>query len=86
MRLDKFLKVSRIIKRRSIAKEITDKGKVKINEKIAKPSSVIKVGDILELDLTSRIITIIVLDLKDYCRAEEAETLYEIKNIIRQKQ
>lgn len=50
MRLDKFLKVSRIIKRRPIAKVVVDGGKAKINGKVAKPSTEVKVGDILEIE------------------------------------
>ena len=49
MRLDKFLKVSRIIKRRSVAKEVADKGRIQINGKLAKSSSTLKVGDILQI-------------------------------------
>ena len=49
MRLDKFLKISRIIKRRSVAKEVADKGRIQINGKLAKSSSDVKVGDILQV-------------------------------------
>ena len=49
MRLDKFLKISRIIKRRSVAKEVADKGRIQINGKLAKSSSDVKVGDILKI-------------------------------------
>ena len=57
MRLDKYLKVSRIIKRRTIAKGISDLGFVKINDRNAKPSSEVKPGDIVELTLGERIFT-----------------------------
>ena len=49
MRLDKYLKVSRLIKRRTVAKEMVDAGRVKINDKVAKPGTEVKVGDVLEI-------------------------------------
>lgn len=55
MRLDKFLKVSRVIKRRTVANEVADNGRVMINGKIAKPSSEVKVGDIIEIKFGDRI-------------------------------
>lgn len=54
MRLDKFLKISRIIKRRSVAKEVADKGRIQINGKLAKSSSDVKVGDILKVSLATK--------------------------------
>jgi ribosomal 50S subunit-recycling heat shock protein len=58
MRLDKYLKVSRIIKRRTVAKEAAVKEKVMINEKLAKPSSEVNIGDLLTLHLGLKIITV----------------------------
>lgn len=55
MRLDKFLKMSRVIKRRSVANEVADNGRVAINGKIAKPSSEVKVGDIIEIQFGDKI-------------------------------
>jgi ribosomal 50S subunit-recycling heat shock protein len=57
MRLDKFLKVSRIIKRRTVAKEAAEKDKVEINGKVAKPSSAVNVGDVLTLHLVKKSLT-----------------------------
>ncbi len=54
MRLDKFLKISRIIKRRSVAKEVADKGRIQINGKLAKSSSDVKVGDILKVQFGNK--------------------------------
>jgi len=54
MRLDKFLKVSRIIKRRTVANEVCNKGKILVNEQKAKPSKTLKIGDILDIDLGYR--------------------------------
>ena len=58
MRLDKYLKVSRIIKRRTIAKELADRGRILINDRVAKPSSEVKAGDILELRLGNRVLVV----------------------------
>ena len=63
MRIDKFLKVSRIIKRRSVSKDIVSFGQVKINNRVAKPSTSIKIGDIVELSLGSKIITIEIMSI-----------------------
>ena len=78
MRLDKYLKVSRIIKRRTIAKGISDLGFVKINERNAKPSSEVKPGDIVELTLGERIITIKIISTTFSTKKEDARDSYEI--------
>lgn len=78
MRLDKFLKSSRIIKRRTIAKDIIDLGFVKINGKISKPSSQINVGDIVELTLGDKIITIKIISSIFSSKKEDARDNYEI--------
>ena len=78
MRIDKFLKVSRILKRRSVAAEAAHGGKVKVNGKTVKPSFNIKAGDIIELGFNSGTVCFKVLDVKETVRKEEAETLYEI--------
>ena len=77
MRLDKFLKVSRIIKRRTIANEACDAGRVMVNERPAKASTDVKVGDIIEVALGNRTIKARVLDLKDTTKKEEAGDLVE---------
>jgi len=63
MRLDKYLKVSRMIKRRKLAKEAAEKDRIKINGKIAKPSSMVKENDIITLSLGLKIITVKVITL-----------------------
>ncbi len=78
MRVDKFLKVSRILKRRSVANEASRGGRVKINGKTVKPSHEVKVGDVLELGFNSGTVKLRVLDIKETVRKEEAENLYEI--------
>lgn len=77
MRLDKYLKVSRLIKRRTVANEACDAGKVTVNGKIARASYDVKEGDIIEITLGARTVKIRVLTVKDVVRKEEAETMYE---------
>ncbi len=78
MRLDKYLKISRVIKRRTIAKDVIDLGFVKINGRNAKPSSEVKEEDILELTLGERKLTIKVKSLKPYTKKEDSDEMYEI--------
>ena len=77
MRLDKFLKLSRIIKRRTLSKEISEASRVKVNGKVAKPATKVKIGDEIEVGFGRTIITVKVLMLKDVLK-DEASSLYEI--------
>lgn len=77
LRLDKFLKVSRIIKRRTLAKEICDAGKVLVNGRIAKAGTEIKAGDIISLDYGYRIVKIRVLNTPKSASVETAREMYE---------
>ncbi|MEW9502920.1 RNA-binding S4 domain-containing protein [Jeotgalibacillus marinus] len=78
MRLDKFLKVSRLIKRRTLAKEVADKGRIIVNGQQAKASSVIKLGDELTIRFGQRVVTVSVDRLQETSRKEEASTMYTI--------
>lgn len=78
MRLDKYLKVSRIIKRRTVAKEIADKGRIQVNGQIAKSSTSVKVGDLIKILFGNKTLEVRVLDLKDTTKKDEAKDLYEI--------
>lgn len=78
MRLDKFLKVSRLIKRRTLAKEVADQGRVTVNGKTAKASSVIKEGDELEIRFGQKVVTARVEQLKENARKEETANMYTI--------
>ncbi|HBI02517.1 MAG TPA: hypothetical protein DDY49_00625 [Paenibacillaceae bacterium] len=78
MRLDKFLKVSRLIKRRTIAKEVCDQGRVSLNDQVAKSSSDVKVGDLLTIRFGRKIVTIRVEKLLDTTKKEEAAGMYEL--------
>lgn len=77
MRLDKFLKVSRIIKRRTVANEACDAGRVKINDKVAKASAEVKIGDIIEVQFGSRPVRVEVLNIQDTTKKEEAGELFQ---------
>lgn len=77
MRLDKFLKVSRLIKRRTIANAACDAGRVLINEKTAKASAIIKTGDIIEIQFGNKSVKVEVLDVQETIRKEEAKELYK---------
>ncbi|MDD3852419.1 MAG: RNA-binding S4 domain-containing protein [Syntrophomonadaceae bacterium] len=78
MRLDKFLKVSRIIKRRSVARDFADNERVMINGRIAKPSTEVKKGDRIVLQIGSRTSEFEVLDVKDNVPAAEARSFYRV--------
>ena len=78
MRLDKFLKVSRIIKRRSVAKEIADQGRILINNLPAKSSSKVKVGDTLTIKFGNKTETIKINWIVETTQKSEAEDMYEL--------
>ena len=76
MRLDKFLKVSRLIKRRTVANEACDAGRVLINDKPAKASTNVKVGDILTIQFGNKDVRVEVLDVQETVKKEEAKELF----------
>ena len=76
MRLDKFLKVSRLIKRRTVANEACDAGRVLINEKPAKASLNVKTGDIIEIQFGTNSVKVEVLDVQETVKKDEAKELY----------
>lgn len=78
MRVDKFLKVSRLIKRREVAKELCDAGYVHLNGKVAKPSAEVEPGDKLRLKLGRHTLTVSVLSLLPHANKESANTMYEV--------
>lgn len=78
MRLDKFLKVSRLIKRRTVAKEVSDQGRIEINGKEAKASSTVKVGDELTIRLGQRRVTARIDRIQETTRKDEAQEMYTI--------
>ena len=76
MRLDKYLKVSRLIKRRTIAREACDSGRVLLNGKAAKASSEVKVDDIIEINFGNKSVKVQVLEIKDTSRKDESKKLF----------
>ncbi|WP_294378767.1 RNA-binding S4 domain-containing protein [uncultured Clostridium sp.] len=78
MRLDKYLKVSRIIKRRTVAKEVCESGRITINDKVAKPSVQIKEGDIIEITFANRKLKAKIVNIEEHVRKEAAKEMYII--------
>jgi ribosomal 50S subunit-recycling heat shock protein len=78
MRLDKYLKVSRIIKRRTVAKEACEGGRVSINGKVAKPGTEIKEGDIIEIKFATKSLKAKINSIAEHVRKEDARAMYEI--------
>jgi ribosomal 50S subunit-recycling heat shock protein len=78
MRLDKFLKVSRLIKRRTVAKDVSEQGRVWINDREAKPSSAVKAGDELKIQFGQKTITVRIEKTAESTRKDEAVELYTL--------
>ncbi|MCI8326715.1 MAG: RNA-binding S4 domain-containing protein [Lachnospiraceae bacterium] len=76
MRLDKFLKVSRLIKRRTVANEACDAGRVMVNEKVAKASANVKPGDVIEIQFGQKTVKVEVLSLAESTKKEDAKDMY----------
>lgn len=83
MRVDKYLKVTRILKRRTISKELADNQRILVNDKIAKPSTNIQVDDFVTIILGNKSIKIKVLKLANFSKKEESDELYELIEEIR---
>ncbi|CAM4458237.1 RNA-binding S4 domain-containing protein [Paenibacillus phoenicis] len=78
MRLDKFLKVSRLIKRRTVAKDVSEQGRVLINGRESKPSSTVKVGDEITVQFGQKLVTVRVERLVETTRKDEAASMYTL--------
>ena len=78
MRLDKYLKVSRIIKRRTVAKEACDGGRVTVNGKVAKAGAEVKEGDVMEIRFGNRVGRYEITDVKEVVRKENAAEMYRV--------
>ena len=76
MRLDKYLKVSRLIKRRTVANDACDAGRVLINDKVAKASVDVKEGDIIEIQFGNKSVKVQVTDIKETTKKDEAKDMY----------
>jgi len=77
MRLDKYLKVSRLIKRRTVANDACDAGRVTVNGTVAKASSNVKVGDVIEVGFGSKAVKVEVLDVQETTKKDDAKELYK---------
>ncbi|MDE6838329.1 MAG: RNA-binding S4 domain-containing protein [Acutalibacter sp.] len=77
MRLDKYLKISRLIKRRTVANEACDAGRVLVNDKPARASYDVKLGDVLEIHMGERVLRARVLSVSEYATKDQAASLYE---------
>ena len=77
MRLDKYLKVSRIIKRRTVANEACDGGRVMLNDKIARACAEVKVGDVIEIGFGNKSVKVKVTSVQETVRKEEAKDMFE---------
>jgi ribosomal 50S subunit-recycling heat shock protein len=77
MRLDKYLKVSRLIKRRTVANEACDAGRILVNDKVAKASAQVKPGDVIEIQFGNRNTKVEVLSVEETYKKEEAKELYK---------
>ena len=78
MLLDKFLKVSRLIKRRTLAKEVSESERVLVNGKIAKPSKDLKIGDIITIEFGMKMVSVKVLSLDISIKKADASSMYEL--------
>lgn len=86
MRLDKFLKVSRLIKRRTLAKDVANASRILINDLVAKPSKEVKIGDIITIEFGTKIVKVKIVSLETSIKKEDATSMYEfiseeLKNI-----
>lgn len=77
MRLDKYLKVSRLIKRRTLAKEVAEASRVLVNSREAKPSKELKLGDLITIEFGNKIVTVRVMSLDPVIKKEDATSMYE---------
>ena len=78
MRIDKFLKVSRILKRRTLAQEAATGGRISVNGRVVKPSYQVKIGDVVEVGFISGTVKFRIIDVRDTVKKEQVESLYEI--------
>lgn len=82
MRLDKFLKVSRIIKRRTVAKDVSDASRINVNGRVAKPSTELKIGDIIEINYFKKKMVVKVLSLQQIVKKDDASDMYEVISVV----
>ena len=77
MRIDKYLKVSRLIKRRTVANDACEQGRITVNDKIVKPSYDVKIGDVLSIRFGDRVVTVRVTAISEHVKKDEASNMFE---------
>lgn len=77
MRIDKYLKVSRLIKRRTVANEACEQGRITVNGKVVKPSYDVKIGDVLSIRFGDRVVTVRVTAISEHVKKDEASNMFE---------
>ncbi len=85
MRIDKFLKVSRLIKRRALAKDVTDSERILVNNRVVKPSYQVKVGDLISIIFGTKTIVVRVLKIDNSTKKEDATSMYEFVQEIKEE-
>ena len=85
MRIDKYLKVSRILKRRETSKELAINGRLMINDRVAKAASEVKIGDVITIVFGHRTLKVRVMDIKEHIRKDESYSLYEVIEEIKEE-
>ena len=80
MRLDKYLKNSRIIKRRTVAKDACEQGRVEVNGRIAKPGAELKLGDVIKITFGTNVLEVKVTSMPETVRKDDAQDMYEVIN------
>lgn len=85
MRIDKFLKVSRLIKRRTLAKDVTDSERILVNNRVVKPSYQVKVGDLISIIFGTKTIVVRVLKIDNGTKKEDATSMYEFVQEIKEE-
>ena len=85
MRIDKFLKVSRLIKRRTLAKDVTDSERILVNNRVVKPSYQVKVGDLISIIFGTKTIVVRVLKIDTGTKKEDATSMYEFVQEIKEE-
>lgn len=78
MRLDKFLKVSRLIKRRTLAKEVAENERIEVNNKKAKASTKVNVGDLIKISFGNKLVTVKVISIQETVKKQDAQSMYEV--------
>ena len=78
MRIDKYLKVSRVIKRRTLAKEVIESERILVNNKVVKPSYNVKIGDLITIEFGNKDVTIKVLSINELTKKQDASSMYEL--------